>query len=75
MIVSEKITKRIASLPVSVQTEILDYVEFVARKSKIREVQSENSSWSEFSLNQAMKGLENEDFPEYNEADLKEVWR
>jgi hypothetical protein len=75
MIVAEKITKRIASLPVSVQTEILNYVEFVARKSQIREDQSEDTNWSEFSLNQAMKGLENEDSPEYNEADLKEVWR
>jgi hypothetical protein len=75
MIVAEKITKRIASLPVSVQTEILNYVEFVARKSQTREVQSENTNWSEFSLNQAMKGLENEDSLEYYEADLKEVWR
>jgi hypothetical protein len=75
MIVAEKITKRIASLPVSVQTEILNYVEFVARKNQIREGQSEDTNWSEFSLNQAMKGLENEDSPEYNELDLKEVWR
>jgi hypothetical protein len=75
MIVAEKIARKVENLPVSVQVEVLDFVEFVAKKNHLREVESENSNWSEFSLNQAMKGMENEDFPEYSEADLKEVWR
>ncbi len=56
MIVAEKITQKIASLPVSVQTEILDYVEFVAQKNQLREVETE--TWSEFSLNQTTSGVE-----------------
>lgn len=75
MIVAEKIARKLENLPISVQVEVLDFVEFVAKKNQLREVESENSNWSEFSLNQAMKGMENEDFPEYSEADLKEVWR
>jgi hypothetical protein len=75
MIVAEKIARKVENLPVSVQVEVLDFVEFVAKKNHLGEVESENSNWSEFSLNQAMKGMENEDFPEYSEADLKEVWR
>lgn len=75
MVVAEKIARKLENLPVSVQVEVLDFVEFVAKKNQLREVESENSNWSEFSLNQAMKGMENEEFPEYSEADLKEVWR
>jgi len=75
MIVAEEITEKIAKLPVSIQVEVLDFVEFVAKKNQLREVESENENWSNFSLNQAMTGMENEDFPEYSEADLKEVWR
>lgn len=75
MIVAEKITEKIAKLPISIQVEVLDFVEFVAKKNQLREVKSENENWSSFSLNQAMAGMENEDFPEYSEADLKEVWR
>ncbi len=56
MIVAEKITKKIASLPISVQTEILDYVEFVAQKNQLQEVETE--TWSEFSINQTTSEAE-----------------
>lgn len=36
---------------------------------------SEEAEWTRFSLAQAMNGLENEDSPEYSEADLKEKWQ
>jgi hypothetical protein len=55
--------------------EVLDFVEFVAQKAENQNLAEENGQWAEFSLNQAMKGLEEEDFPEYTEADLKEKWR
>ena len=76
MIVSEKINEKLEKLPVAMQLEVLDFVEFVAQKAERQtaEIEAERQ-WAEFSLNQAMKGLEDEETPEYTEADLKEKWR
>ncbi|MBD2570927.1 hypothetical protein [Anabaena lutea] len=35
----------------------------------------ENEEWNEFSLEQAMRGLENDHLPEYTESDLIEKWQ
>ena len=35
----------------------------------------ENQSWNKFSLEQAMRGLEDDNLPEYTEADLIEKWQ
>jgi hypothetical protein len=35
----------------------------------------ENEEWSEFSLEQAMRDLENDHLPEYTESDLIEKWQ
>ncbi len=75
MVVAEKITKKLENLPISVQLEVLDFVEFMAQKAQRQNLSEESRQWSEFSLNQAMKGLEDEEIPEYTEADLKEKWR
>jgi hypothetical protein len=75
MIVTEKINQKLEKLPVEIQLEILDFVEFVAQKAERQNALEENRQWTDFSLAQAMKGLEDEETPEYTEADLKEKWR
>ncbi len=75
MIVSEKINQKVEKLPISIQLEILDFVEFVAQKAEKINSADEREQWTEFSLSQAMKGLEDEEIPEYTESDLKEKWR
>ena len=75
MIVTEKINRRVEKLPIEIQLEILDFVEFVAQKAEKQNASEENRQWTDFSLAQAMKGLEDEEIPEYTEADLKEKWR
>jgi hypothetical protein len=75
MIVREKINQKLEKLPIEIQLEILDFVEFVAQKAEKQNASEENRQWTDFSLAQAMKGLENEETPEYTEADLKEKWR
>ena len=35
----------------------------------------ENQAWNQFSLEQAMRGLEEDNLPEYTEADLMEKWQ
>ncbi|BAZ86851.1 MULTISPECIES: hypothetical protein [Dolichospermum] len=36
---------------------------------------TENEEWNQFSLEQAMRGLENDHLPEYTEADIIEKWQ
>ena len=74
MIVTEKINQKVEKLPIEIQLEILDFVEFVAQKAERQNASKENWQWTDFSLAQAMKGLEDEETPEYTEADLKEKW-
>ena len=71
MIVIEVVNSKMQNLPISAQTEVLHFVEFLSQKYEQQE--SEDKQWSEFSLNQAMKGLEDE--TPYSEEDLQEKWR
>jgi len=71
MLVSEKITRHIKKLPNSLQSEVLDFVEFLLAKV---ERDQDDVEWSQFSLTTAMKGLEDEALPSYTLADLKVVF-
>ncbi len=75
MVVMEQITDRLQRLPPSFQREVLDFIEFLAQKVAQGEAGSEEAEWMGFSLAQAMAGMEDEDAPEYNEADVKERWQ
>lgn len=75
MTATEQITDRLQKLPPPLQREVLAFIEFLAQKVAQREDASEEAEWTKFSLAQAMNGLENEDSPEYIEADLKEKWQ
>lgn len=75
MTATEQITDRLQMLPPQLQREVLDFIEFLAQRVAQREDASEGAEWTRFSLAQAMNGLENEDSPEYSEADLKEKWQ
>lgn len=69
MIVTDQITDKVQKLPVPLQEEVLDFVEYLLHKS------NGNSEWSEFSLAQAMRGFADDELPEYTDADLKEKWQ
>ena len=71
MAVTEVINSKMQNLPVVAQTEVLHFVEFLSQKYE--QESNEDKQWSELSLNQAMKGLEDE--TPYNEGDLQEKWR
>ena len=70
MIVTEQINGKLQRLPLPLQEEVLDFVEFLLHKNGGGE-----QEWSKFSLAQAMRGLEDDDMPEYTDADLKERWQ
>ncbi len=75
MIVAEQIKSKIKGLPALYQREVLHFVEFLSQKAKRGEAETEGKSWADFSLTQAMRDLEDDDTPEYTEADLKEKWQ
>jgi len=53
MSVAEQILQHVSSLPEAAQSEVLDFVEYLESKS-------DRNNWSEFSLTQAMRGMESE---------------
>jgi hypothetical protein len=73
MTIAEQIFQHLAALSEKEQSEVLDFVEFLESRQQQRNQRSENESWSTFSLESAMQGLEN-DPVEYTVADLKETF-
>ena len=70
MTTAEQINKNLQKMPLNFQQQVLDFVEFLLHKKS-----HEEKEWGEFSLAQAMHGLENDEMPEYSEVDLKERWQ
>lgn len=66
----DRIYEETRALPETVQREVLDFVEYLAHK-----LQKENAGWSELSVTAALRGLEDEVWPEYRNEDMKEKWR
>lgn len=69
MTVTEQIIEHVKILPEAVQAEILNFVEYL--ESKTEKAKNEKTQWSDFSLSQAMRGMESESSP-YSLADIKE---
>ncbi len=67
--VADRIIEKIKSLPEEKQTEVLDFVDFLEKRIK----EEENRDWSKFSLESAMRGMEDEE-PLYTLNDLKETF-
>ena len=79
MIVADKIYQRVGVLPESLQSEVLDFVEFLLQKVRTNEGTNEienidDLAWSKVSLEMAMRGMEDEDEPLYSLQDLTEIF-
>ncbi|KAA3664186.1 MAG: DUF2281 domain-containing protein [Chloroflexi bacterium] len=77
MAMIDKIHQHVRILPEALQAEVLDFVEFLLSRISPDQLQDDlqelnHTEWSNFSLNMAMRGMEDEDGPEYTLADLKE---
>jgi hypothetical protein len=68
--IAEKIQAYVRKLPLISQTELLDFASYLLTKAE----QHEEREWETFSLTSAMRGLEDEDLPQYTLADLKVVF-
>ena len=69
MTIAETIMEHVASLPEFAQTEVLDFVEYLESKKKV--IKKRKNNWSEFSVSQAMRGMELEESI-YSSTDIKE---
>jgi hypothetical protein len=72
MTIMEKIQESVQKLPTVYQTEVLDFIEYLLAKATHDTREHAESFWSDLSLTSAMRGMEDEDTPEYTVADLKE---
>jgi hypothetical protein len=70
MTITETIRQHVQKLPASLQTEVLDFVEYLLVRTERRETKD----WSDLSLAFAMRGMEDEDMPTYTTADLKMIF-
>ena len=72
MTVSERIYQEVRKLPEPLQAEVLDFVQRLASKP---EMENESDDFlRNLSLSLAMRGMEEEDTPDYSKEDLKEVF-
>ena len=67
----ERIHEQAQRLPELLQAEALDFIEFLMQRQSVRK---EDLDWAHFSLDAAMRDIEDEDVPIYDESDLKERW-
>lgn len=74
MAVAERIREHVQKLPERLQTEVLDFVEFLLLKVEREYAPQDELGWTTFSLTMAMRGMEDEDTPIYTTADLKVVF-
>lgn len=69
--------EKLQTLPIEKQTEVVDFIDYLSARFSHQD-DAALGAWSEqdfsqFSMHQAMKGLEDEE-PVYTEQDLKEKW-
>ena len=72
MTVSEKIQGELQKLPEHLQREVLTFVEHLQSRAVEDSGNGEDEAWSAMSLLAAMRGMDNENGPEYAVKDLKE---
>ncbi len=70
----ERINQQVQKLPEPLLSEVLHFIEFLMAKAIPENTRQEDLQWSRFSLSEAMRGLENENMPIYDETVLKEKW-
>lgn len=73
MQVSEKIQRYAQKLPEHLQMEALNFVEYLMAKWK--QEADEDADWTNLSLQMMMRGMEDEQMPEYTKNDLKVSFR
>jgi len=69
MAVLERIQRKVKLLPEPTQYQVLDFVDYLLSRSR-----QEDILWSKFSVRWALRGMEDEEWPEYSAQDMVETW-
>jgi hypothetical protein len=69
MAIADLIQDKVNWLSEPTQLEVLDFVDYLLYKSR-----QEDVLWPKPSLSSAIRGLEDEEWPDYDAQDLKERW-
>ena len=69
MTIADQIHEKVERLPESTQAEVLDFVEYLLHRSR-----QEDLLGSKVSRRWALRGAEDEVWPDYNSDYLKESW-
>jgi hypothetical protein len=75
MAVADRIYQNVQKLPERLQSEVLDFVEYLLLKVERETWPEEKSTWSNLSLALAMRDMVQEDTPDYTTDDLKTVFQ
>ena len=70
----EKILEHLKTMPDSERNEVLDFVEYLKTSARRRKQSAEDSQWGQFSLESAMRGIEQEPGL-YEIEDIKEYFQ
>lgn len=70
----EQIVTGIQTFPIQMQVEVLDFIGYLKSKLAIEQARMEEVEWSNLSLTNAVKDIDDENEEEYSESDLKEKW-
>lgn len=73
--VADTIYASVQKLPEPLQAEVLDFVQFLLLKAEHEATPEEDDTWMSMSLDLAMRGMEDEDTPEYTLSDIKEKFQ
>lgn len=74
MVIAERIQESIEKLPLPLQWEVFDFVQYLLSKREHEAALQTEPDWSRLSLALAMRGMEDEDAPAYTPADVNVVF-
>jgi hypothetical protein len=74
MTTKQVIQEKIDILPETKYAEVLNFLNSLIKNQIDDDARQEDKEWSQFSLEQAMNGLEDDFSSEYTEQDLKIKW-
>jgi hypothetical protein len=74
MTIAEKIGMGVQQLPAAYQAEVLDFVEYLLMKATRGGQEQEECVWRDLAVTSAMRGMEDEDLPQYTKNDLKVIF-
>ncbi|MBE7470675.1 MAG: hypothetical protein DPW09_37320 [Anaerolineae bacterium] len=70
----ENIHRYAQMLPDPLQQEVLDFVKYLLFKREQYVPQNDEEEWSNLSLSLALRGMEDEEMPDYTTEDLQEIF-